>query len=229
MKNINIKAQEEENINRKQKILDIAGLLFLTQGYEKTSMRQIAAEAGVSLGLVTYYFNVKKEIAFALLKHQLGVFAHYAKKYLQMDEDPVLFSAVLVKLTCRVLASPKFYNFFMDMLKSDIYQEVVIDSGIEIFEAINNKYQLELDEDYMKLYGNYIPVGVERTLMLYAKDYQLTESVADLAFKAYMVYFINDMGMLNRFCKKSEIIVALILDENPGLCDLGFLLEDIKV
>ena len=219
-------ALEENGINRKQKILNIAGRLFLTQGYDNTTVRQIAKEAGVSLGLVTHHFSEKREMAIALLSYQFSVFKSYIHKYVSLEEDPILYSAVLVKLNWTVLSSPKFYEFYIDVLKNDIYLDVIIGSGIETYDMINRKYNLGLDYDYMMLYGNYTSVSAERTLTLYAKDYTLKESIPDLVFKTYMFYFLSKMDLLNNYCRKSDDIVKQILKENPQLFDLGYLLLD---
>ena len=48
---------ERQDLTGKQRdILELARKLFLSQGYYKTSIRQIARELDISLGLVAYYF-----------------------------------------------------------------------------------------------------------------------------------------------------------------------------
>ena len=47
--------------NKKEEILKVSREFFIEQGYEKTSMRQIAAAADVSLGLVAYHFKTKRD------------------------------------------------------------------------------------------------------------------------------------------------------------------------
>jgi AcrR family transcriptional regulator len=44
------------------KLVDVALCLFSTQGYESTSIRAIASEAGMSLGLLYNYFKSKDEL-----------------------------------------------------------------------------------------------------------------------------------------------------------------------
>jgi AcrR family transcriptional regulator len=58
----------------REHILDTALQLFQTQGYEATTMRDIASVAGSSLGLTYRYFDHKEELVLALymrLAHQL--------------------------------------------------------------------------------------------------------------------------------------------------------------
>ena len=49
----------------RQHILDTALDLFLKQGFEKTTMRAIAAEASLSLGAAYYHFQSKEELVLA--------------------------------------------------------------------------------------------------------------------------------------------------------------------
>ncbi len=55
----------------RQRILDTALNLFVTKGYEGTTMRDIAAEAGCSLGL-TYRYFARKEDLVLVLYHRLA-------------------------------------------------------------------------------------------------------------------------------------------------------------
>lgn len=50
-----------ERINRKDLIVEIASKLFLKQGYEATSVRQIADEVGVTEAALYYHFKAGKQ------------------------------------------------------------------------------------------------------------------------------------------------------------------------
>lgn len=52
----------------RQRILDTALQLFATKGYEETSMRDIAAAAGASLGLAYRYFASKEDLVLELYR-----------------------------------------------------------------------------------------------------------------------------------------------------------------
>ncbi len=58
------KAQET-----RQRIFDTAVKLFMEKGYEETTMRDIAAEAGCSLGLAYRYFESKEVVVVELYRH----------------------------------------------------------------------------------------------------------------------------------------------------------------
>src|SRR5690242_13381925 len=60
------KRSEEFKADREEEILAAARRCFLAQGYDRTTMREIAAEAGVSTGAIYTYFGTKVEILQAL-------------------------------------------------------------------------------------------------------------------------------------------------------------------
>src|SRR5580692_4882894 len=53
------------------RILDAALDLFRRQGFEQTTMRGIAAEAGVSLGSAYYYFQSKEDLVMAFYERAI--------------------------------------------------------------------------------------------------------------------------------------------------------------
>lgn len=61
-----IDRKEREKVEMKRQILDAARSLFLEQGFEKTSIRNIAEVIEYSAGTIYLYFKDKNEILFAL-------------------------------------------------------------------------------------------------------------------------------------------------------------------
>jgi AcrR family transcriptional regulator len=57
----------------RQRIFDVAIHLFIDNGYEETTMRDIAAAAGCSLGLAYRYFTSKEEFVIALYRRNVGL------------------------------------------------------------------------------------------------------------------------------------------------------------
>jgi AcrR family transcriptional regulator len=65
------------NGSTRERILDIALELFTDQGYDKTSLRQIAERLGFSKAAIYYHFDTKGEILMALhlRLHEVGIAA----------------------------------------------------------------------------------------------------------------------------------------------------------
>ncbi|QIK69846.1 TetR/AcrR family transcriptional regulator [Erysipelothrix sp. HDW6C] len=76
--------KHKEPTIRKQEIVDYAMHLFLKQGYEKTSVSQIAKAVDVAKGLVYYYFESKEEILECVVEDMCQ--QHVERLMIQIDE-----------------------------------------------------------------------------------------------------------------------------------------------
>lgn len=225
-----MRKKEEADLSKKEKaeeskreLLKAAYQLFLENGYAKTGMRQIAAKAGVSHGLITYYFKNKREVAVALMKQKMDQFAAAVHRYVDWEQEPVLYSAVLERLTYTVFSTPIFFEFYRDTLREDILFEVLADSGIGTDLHIWKKYFPEISEEEAirtATYGNYVSACMERAMVLYGKEkLYLQESIPDSVFRVSigMWHFPNEQEMIEECCRRSREIVEKMLWETPEL------------
>ncbi|GAA0928095.1 helix-turn-helix domain-containing protein [Streptomyces thermoalcalitolerans] len=60
--------KQQRRGNTRQRILDVALELFAEQGYEKTSLREIAERLGVTKAALYYHFKTKEEILVSLFE-----------------------------------------------------------------------------------------------------------------------------------------------------------------
>ncbi|MGF1694637.1 TetR family transcriptional regulator [Vibrio lamellibrachiae] len=67
----------------KNKILDVAEVLFSEQGFNDTSLRTITSKAGVNLASVNYHFGDKKTLVRAVLDRYLEAFMPALKQSLE--------------------------------------------------------------------------------------------------------------------------------------------------
>lgn len=68
-----------EYSEKQQQILDVAEKLFALNGFEATSVRDIASEAGVNIAMISYYFGSKEK----LLQHIFSRHANYIRLQLE--------------------------------------------------------------------------------------------------------------------------------------------------
>ena len=52
----------EKSNNIKNKIIEVSRRLFVNQGYQKTTIRQIIEEAGINTGTLYHFFRDKEDI-----------------------------------------------------------------------------------------------------------------------------------------------------------------------
>lgn len=207
--------KEAASAKQGAKILETAGRLFLEYGYHETSIRQIARELDISPGLIGYYFPTKRDLAVALLSRQLMRFAQLDSQYVPAD-DPVLRSAVLIKLEITVLNSPVFKKFYLGALKEDVILTVIRASGQDIYRAIADKYHLDYPDSRFAM-NDLLASSIERTLVLYADDIQLERSIADEVFLINMRLIYGSEDFLLEKCRESELITARILCDHPEI------------
>lgn len=77
---------KSDNEEREQRILDVAVDLFVHYGYDKTTVSDIAHEAGISKGAIYLHFKGKDELFEALLIREMTA---HAERWLELIEaDP---------------------------------------------------------------------------------------------------------------------------------------------
>ena len=96
-------AKEADEGSTRERILDIALELFSTQGYDKTSLREIAERLGFSKAAIYYHFASKEDILLALHMrlHEFGREA--LATFEQAGATAEVWAEVLDKLTGEML------------------------------------------------------------------------------------------------------------------------------
>ena len=64
---------------RRKQILDVSSRLFMSSGFKNTSVDDIAREAGVSRGVIFYYFDGKQEIGEQTIWESLRQYGEYVQ------------------------------------------------------------------------------------------------------------------------------------------------------
>jgi AcrR family transcriptional regulator len=98
-------------INRREQILEAAMVCFAKRGFHQTSMHDVSAEAGISVGLIYRYFKNKEEVIAALAdehKKDIGELLERAR------EAPTLLEAMEVLFTSHCCEhSPQIISAFV--------------------------------------------------------------------------------------------------------------------
>jgi AcrR family transcriptional regulator len=99
--NLNVfKTESIKGEATRQQILKTALALFRSQGFDSTTMRDIAAAAGMSLGAAYYYFETKEAIVAAYYEYVQAEHAARAREQFQKQSKlrPRLAAAIHTKL-----------------------------------------------------------------------------------------------------------------------------------
>ena len=71
--------------NRKQELLEIAYKMFITKGYDNTSVDEIIKEADIAKGTFYYYFDSKDEVLDLVINDMIDKEIIVASKYIEMQ------------------------------------------------------------------------------------------------------------------------------------------------
>lgn len=72
----------------REALLDAAVRQFAQQGYDKTSMRDIAALAGMLAGSIYYYFPTKEHLFLAVHEHAIAHICDRVRRAMRPEADP---------------------------------------------------------------------------------------------------------------------------------------------
>lgn len=133
--------------NTKQKIYEVAKKLMIQEGFGVSS-RKIASQAGVNLGLITYYFKTKNNIALMIMKETYEIIGAHLKYVIDPEDDLLLYLLAYLNICFRAHQCENGQLFFTQMFEEDLIEE-------SIFTGNNQTalYQ-KLVDTYMSGNGN---------------------------------------------------------------------------
>ncbi len=84
-----LKRRERDRARRKRAILKAALKLFVERGYKKTKMETIAQEAGLSKGLLYFYFKSKDQILAEIIRENFSGLLKKLQGVSKKSVDPI--------------------------------------------------------------------------------------------------------------------------------------------
>lgn len=188
-------------------ILHAANELFLKHGYQKTSMREVAAKSGLGLGLITYYYKTKVELAKACLKKHFHVIEDLVASAVSFGQDVLLYHAAYLRFTHWYFMRSEIQGFYYECLENGIYEEFISETVPRTLREINIAYKSGYSDDYVLLYGNYLPVSLEKILTVQKRN-GLFRQISDddiptIVFETAISRFVPDKALIWAKIQKS--------------------------
>lgn len=124
----------------RDKILDIAESLFASKGYDRTTIKQIGAGAGLNPALIYYYFDGKEGLYKAVLQRLFDTLLSQGGALLDGSVPPAEAIRRLLTLQAEwLLARPNFYRLLVrEMVDHDARhaQEVMLQMAAGPFQRL---------------------------------------------------------------------------------------------
>lgn len=109
--------------------------LFLINGYEKTTIRQIADEVGIGRGHLYYYFKKKEDILLYIYKTILNKIYELISNHNMNDTELLLNYAITQCLyTYTIVKYEKLFRIYIEASKVPIIRKEYVNLLIELFK-----------------------------------------------------------------------------------------------
>ena len=161
-----MRISHEAKLATEQRILETAARLFATSGWDNTTTREIAAEAGIATGTLFNYFPCKEAIAAALLSDAL---AKAEQEFSSSCRDQATIEEDLFGLIWTGLRSLRLYRAFLAPATETIFSPLARSSSGRTGDTIRVRH-LELVEGLIAAHGGPRPLRAV-SLQLYRTLY----------------------------------------------------------
>jgi AcrR family transcriptional regulator len=146
---IDAPAELQAKVDTRQRILDVALDLFTEQGYDGTSLRQIAEQLSITKAAIYYYFESKEDILMALhlRLHEFGRDA-----LLMIGEEPVtlaLWEQLLDQILGEMMSQRKI--FLMHERNQATFEKLHREDHDADHEDIQNRFRRVLNDTRVPL------------------------------------------------------------------------------
>jgi len=131
----------QEKADKREQILQVAEQLFAEQGFDGTSVRDIAQHAGVNLAMISYYFGSKEKLLASLIEYRsqytIGLLEELSKdeKLSPWDKMDKLVDFYVDK----ILTNHRFHNIMThtyNTTRSDDIRTLITGLKLRNFEQI---------------------------------------------------------------------------------------------
>jgi AcrR family transcriptional regulator len=120
--------------NRRGQIVDAASVVLGRQGYTDTSLKQIAAQAGVAPGLLHYYFDSKEDLLVEVvsgLERQMT--AEWQEAVSELEDPLERIVAAIDQVATRCAEQPEFFRLLFDLYMLGMSNEAIAERCRELW------------------------------------------------------------------------------------------------
>ena len=164
----------------RKKIIKISRKLFLEQGYENTTVRQILKKAGLSTGSLYHFFKNKEEILLFSLKDALLEISSLTDGMAVKYNEPVLRYALGIALgTSEIFKYKPLFNFYDAIYKNESAENFMVNLKVSRMKNLLNELNLHFTDN--EIHTRILAIhGATRALMLAKINNQLMASLEEI-------------------------------------------------
>ena len=202
---LTMKIREANALVTKRRIIRISRRLFLEQGYDKTSVRQILNKSGLSTGSLYHFFKNKEEILLSGLHESLVDISRLTDRIAVECQEPLLRYALDVALaTCEILKDKHLLNLYKAISQTASVDHAVIDIKVNKMKKLLTDLNLHFSDK--EIHSRILAIhGATKALMMAAINEHIPVSPEDI----YSLIINMALSEFNIPKKKIEKILLL--------------------
>ena len=139
----------QQSIQVRDDLIHHARLLFIAHPYEKVSLRMVANNAGVNMGMIRYYFNDKAGLFETMVRETLNPMQQAVQKTLGQVNSSENLLIMLMTNFYQMMSQHKNFPRFISrtlQLPKDVPQRQVVESTLqELLPIMREKVYCELN------------------------------------------------------------------------------------
>lgn len=126
----------------KNQVIEAAIKLFHMYGYNGTSIRAIASEAGVNVALVSYYFGGKKGLLEYLMSSFLEGYLLEIEKVVHDEPEMITVTDALIKIAEHLLSYQQEHYYLARFVHREITMDTMLIRELMVTYLMKEKYLL---------------------------------------------------------------------------------------
>ena len=180
----------------KQKIIEVGKIRFKKDGYENTSMKDIASDAGISTGNIYRYFLTKKHLLNEILKEIEDEIQEFFEKIPSDYENVNLHNSfeLIIDLTLKIAKENN------DTLKV-------------LFNCQNESQFISFKERILNLFTQKMIAIVKSMNKQINTDFTLCEAISRAQFEGFTYIVKNNIDDVDLLKKNLEIYEKLMIED----------------
>jgi len=190
---------------RRSQLTKAAYQVVSKKGYYNFTIKDIAQEAGLSTGLVHYYFKDKQDLLFNLLKEMNKNLKVYLNKSISHLTNPAEKLEIFVKQAFELVVNEKEYSFVLFDFWTQINRnEKMKNANIKLFQSYRDECSKILKEGIDKGVFKEIDVSYATAVIISIIQGMIIQHVIDNEAFNYMEYSQTITQQIKDFVMKKN-------------------------
>ena len=212
----------DNTIDLRRRIIEKSSKLFLTQGYNKTTVRKIAEDCGIGRGHLYYYFKKKEDILLFIYRDFLEKIYEYISNNNNIGSNAMVRYAISQYLyTYIIVNSNSLFRIYIEASKVDAIRKEYVSILIDLFnkKGLNKEYKFNEEDIYLSMT---IGCAGESELLNYEKNCSLTlDDIVKSTIMTRLLLLHIDYNKINNIIEEAiNIINNLDLDSIKSISEL---------